>query len=109
MVTDYCYYGVIMCHNHCMHETTCTQADCWFICLRAPEQDDRPTFSNIFDLLNGSDIELLRWSDTDCAQLSNLAMELGAPLSEARTMFLELQEMNLVREDSHSGFLGTDV
>ncbi len=102
-----------MCHNHCMHETivqsTRIQADWWLTYLRAPEQDDRPTFPSIFDLLNGSDIELLRWSDTDCAQLSNLAMELGAPLSEAQTMFLELQEMNLVREDSHSGFLGTDV
>ncbi len=76
---------------------------------RAPEQSDRLTFLAIFDTLNGSDTNLLNWSDEDVAQLSHLALELGAPLVEGKKMFLDLQMKNLVREDSNSAFLGTDV
>lgn len=79
-----------------------------FSSFRAPEQSDRPTFPAIFDVLNGPDTDLLKWSDEDVTKLSSLAMKLGAPLSEGKKMFPDLQHKNLVNEDHHS-FLGTDV
>lgn len=83
----------------------------YYTLYRSPEQSNRPTFADIFETVGGSDTELLRWSENDLAKLSNLAMQLGAPLDEAKDMFLDLQRKNIVREEilHYQGHLHTDV
>lgn len=83
----------------------------YFLFRRTPDQKYRPTFAEIFETLSGLDSNLLKWFDNDLATLSNLAMQLGAPLKEAKDMFLDLQKRNIIQEEilPYTGNLRTEV
>ena len=52
---------------------------------------DRPSFTSVCEFLNQSDSVLLRLPEDLPQGVSTRALELGATLSEARGLYLELQ------------------
>ena len=64
-----------------------------FLFYRNPKYNNRPSFDNIFELLNRTDSDVLKWSEDDqtlCG--SKLASQIGAPLSEGANLYLDLQK-----------------
>ena len=57
---------------------------------RHPEHYSRPRFSDICDYLSSADETLLYWSHEDSI-VSPSVTHLGAPLSEARNLYPDLQ------------------
>ena len=57
---------------------------------RHPEPKSRPTFSQVVDYLNVADEILMEWSDQD-EKVSNMATELGSPLSQGFHLYPDLQ------------------
>lgn len=61
--------------------------------FRNPKYGDRPSFSELFEILNGCDDELLNWSEEDKARIidSPNAMVIGSTLEEGKCLFKDLQ------------------
>ena len=58
--------------------------------VRNPTSWDRPSFSEICGYLNASDDQLLNWTSQD-KMVSERVAQLGAPHSEARNLYPDLQ------------------
>ncbi len=63
---------------------------------RHPVHSKRPNFSKICGYLKAPSEQLLQWVDEGA---SHIAMMLGAPLSEAQSLYLDLQ--NVYKDRSH--------
>lgn len=60
---------------------------------RNPKYNDRPSFDEIFELLNRTDSDILSWSEGDKAQCrSKLASQIGAPVTEGANLYQDLQK-----------------
>ena len=59
---------------------------------RHPVHSRRPTFSEISDYLSTSNDLLLQWME-EADVVSSRARELGAPLSEAESLYQDLQSI----------------
>ena len=64
---------------------------------RHPVHSKRPSFSKIFSYLKAPNEQLLQWVDEDAA--SQRARTLGAPLSDAESLYLDLQ--NVYKDNNH--------
>ena len=59
---------------------------------RDPRYNNRPTFDDLFELLNQSDSDVLSWSETDRTLCTQQAMQIGAPVEEGANLYLDLQK-----------------
>ena len=63
-----------------------------FFSVRDPKYNERPSFDELFELLNRTDSDILSWSAADKDQCTHLATQIGAPLSEGANLFMDLQK-----------------
>lgn len=59
---------------------------------RNPKYNDRPSFDEIFELLNRTDSDVLSWSEEDKAHCSKLATQIGAPVTAGANLYQDLQK-----------------
>ncbi len=60
--------------------------------LRNPDYNKRPSFDELFGILNGSDEDLLEWSEEDKIRAgSPEAMIIGSPLEHGKPLYRDLQ------------------
>ena len=59
---------------------------------RNPRYNDRPSFDEIFELLNRTDSDILSWSEEDKSHCSQMAAQIGAPVNEGASLYQDLQK-----------------
>ena len=62
------------------------------VVCRDPKYNERPSFDDMFELLNRTDSDVLSWSEEDKTQGSKLATQIGAPLTEGVNLYQDLQK-----------------
>ena len=78
------YYHVTLCGEQINLNLVCFNRD--------PRYNNRPTFDELFELLNQSDSDVLSWSETDRALCTQQAMQIGAPVAEGASLYQDLQK-----------------
>ena len=76
------------------HDLSCFSLENFLLytAYRDPQYSQRPSFDDLFELLNRTDSDVLSWSEDDKAQSSPQASQIGAPISAGANLYQDLQK-----------------
>ena len=60
---------------------------------RQPQSSQRPTFSQLVEMLSRAEFELFMWEEEDLRDCDPQVKVIGAPLEVAQNLYLDMQNM----------------